>query len=109
MSCLRWERRNHYAVQDAVVAANVLTRPLKSGTVSEAHLAEVQRQRDWPTRVIQRMQSTMQDRLMVRALQSKGPTNVPWQFKLLLKIPFLRDIPSRLIAFGPRRVRLQEA
>src|SRR5215469_1267741 len=99
----------NYAVQDAVVAANVLAGPLKSGTVSEAHLAEVQRQRDWPTRVIQRMQSTMQDRLMVRALQSKGPTNVPWQFKLLLKIPFLRDIPSRLIAFGPRRVRLQEA
>ena len=99
----------NYAVQDAVVAANVLTGPLKSGTVSEAQLAEVQRQREWPTRVIQRMQSTIQDRLMVRALQSKGPTNVPWQFKLLFKIPILRDIPSRLIAFGPRRVRLQEA
>jgi 2-polyprenyl-6-methoxyphenol hydroxylase-like FAD-dependent oxidoreductase len=31
----------NYAVQDAVVAANVLAGPLKSGTVSEAHLAEV--------------------------------------------------------------------
>jgi 2-polyprenyl-6-methoxyphenol hydroxylase-like FAD-dependent oxidoreductase len=99
----------NYAVQDAVVAANVLTGPLKSGTLSEAQLAEVQRQREWPTRVIQRMQSTMQDRLMVRALQSKSPANVPWQFKLLFKIPILRDIPSRLIAFGPRRVRLEEA
>ena len=99
----------NYAVQDAVVAANVLTGPLKSGTLSEAQLAEVQRQREWPTRVIQRMQSTMQDRLMVRALQSKDPANVPWQFKLLFKIPILRDIPSRLIAFGPRRVRLQKA
>lgn len=99
----------NYAVQDAVVAANVLAGPLKSGTISEAHLAEVQRQREWPTRVIQRMQSTMQDRLMVRALQSTCPAKVPWQFKLLFKIPFLRDIPSRLIAFGPRRVRLQEA
>jgi len=99
----------NYAVQDAVVTANVLTGPLKSGTLSEAQLAEVQRQREWPTRVIQRMQSTMQDRLMVRALQSKTPSNVPWQFKLLFRIPILRDIPSRLIAFGPRRVRLQEA
>jgi 2-polyprenyl-6-methoxyphenol hydroxylase-like FAD-dependent oxidoreductase len=99
----------NYAVQDAVVAANVLTGPLKSGTLSEAQLAEVQRQREWPTRVIQSMQSTMQDRLMVRALQSKSPANVPWQFKLLFRIPILRDIPSRLIAFGPRRVRLQEA
>jgi 2-polyprenyl-6-methoxyphenol hydroxylase-like FAD-dependent oxidoreductase len=99
----------NYAVQDAVVAANVLAGPLKSGTISEAHLAEVQRQREWPTRVIQRMQSTMQDHLMFRALQSTRPANVPWQFKLLFKIPFLRDIPSRLIAFGARRVRLQEA
>lgn len=98
----------NYAVQDAVVAANILAGPLKSGTVSEAHLAEVQREREWPTRVVQRMQSIMQDRLMVRALQSTRPTTVPWQFKLLVKIPFLRDFPSRLIAFGPRRVRLQE-
>jgi 2-polyprenyl-6-methoxyphenol hydroxylase-like FAD-dependent oxidoreductase len=99
----------NYAVQDAVVAANVLAGPLKSGTVSETHLAEVQRQREWPTRVIQRMQSTMQDRLMVRALQSTRPASVPWQFKLFVKIPFVRDIPAKLIAFGPRRVRLQEA
>jgi len=55
------------------------------------------------------MQSVMQDRLMVRVLQSTRPANVPWQFKLLLKIPLLRDIPSRLIAFGPRRVRLRDA
>jgi 2-polyprenyl-6-methoxyphenol hydroxylase-like FAD-dependent oxidoreductase len=96
----------NYAVQDAVVAANVLADPLKAGTVSETHLAEIQRQREWPTRVIQRMQSMMQNNLMTRAFQSTRPSNVPWQLKLLLKIPFLRDIPSRLIAFGPRRVRL---
>jgi 2-polyprenyl-6-methoxyphenol hydroxylase-like FAD-dependent oxidoreductase len=98
----------NYAVQDAVVAANVLADPLKSGSVSDAHLAEIQRQREWPTRVVQGMQSIMQDRLMVRALQSTSPATVPWQFKLLVKIPFLRDIPSKLIAFGPRRVRLLE-
>ena len=98
----------NYAIQDAVVAANVLAGPLKSGAVTEAYLADVQRQREWPTRVIQRMQSTMQDRLMVRALQSTRPASVPWQFKLFFKIPFVRDIPARLIAFGPRRVRLHE-
>jgi 2-polyprenyl-6-methoxyphenol hydroxylase-like FAD-dependent oxidoreductase len=98
----------NYAVQDAVVAANILAGPLKSGAVSEAHLAEIQRQREWPTRVIQRMQSIMQNNLIVRVLQSTRPATVPWQLKLLLKIPILRDIPSRLIAFGPRRVRVQE-
>jgi 2-polyprenyl-6-methoxyphenol hydroxylase-like FAD-dependent oxidoreductase len=99
----------NYAVQDAVVAANVLIGPLKSGTISEVCLAEVQSQREWPTRVIQRMQSVMQNNLIIRVLQSTRPVTVPWQLKLLLKIPILRDIPSRLIAFGPRRVRLQEA
>jgi len=98
----------NYAVQDAVVAANVLTGPLKAGNVDETHLAEIQRQREWPTRVIQRMQAMMQDNLMVRAFESTRPSTVPWQLKLLLKIPFLRDIPSRLIAFGPRHVRLQD-
>jgi len=98
----------NYAVQDAVVAANVLAGPLKTGTASETHLAEIQRQREWPTRVIQRMQSMMQNNLMVRAFQATRPSKVPWQLKLLLKIPFLRDIPSKLIAFGPRRVRLQD-
>lgn len=98
----------NYAVQDAVVAANILAGPLKSGTVTEAHLAEIQRQREWPVRVIQRMQSAMQNNLIARVLQSSRPATVPWQLKLLLKIPFLRDIPSHLIAFGPRRVRLQE-
>jgi len=46
-----------YAVQDAVVAANVLTRPLIAGRVRVQDLAEVQRQREWPTRVIQAIQS----------------------------------------------------
>ena len=98
----------NYAVQDAVVAANILAGPLKSGAVSEVHLAKIQRQREWPTRVIQRMQSIMQSKLIVRVLQSTRPATVPWQLKLLVKIPILRDIPSRLIAFGPRRVLLQE-
>ena len=98
----------NYAVQDAVVAANILAGPLKSGTVTQAQLAEVQREREWPIRVIQRMQSALQDRLMVRALQSTRPATVPWQLKLFFKIPLVRDIPAKLIAFGPRRVRLQE-
>ena len=36
---------------------------------------------------------------MVRALQSTRPATVPWQFKLFFKLPFVRDIPAKLIAF----------
>jgi 2-polyprenyl-6-methoxyphenol hydroxylase-like FAD-dependent oxidoreductase len=98
----------NYAIQDAVVAANVLTKPLKPGEVTNAHLAEVQRQREWPTKTIQTFQSFLQDRLIATALLSQQLGNVPWQLRFLTKIPFLRDLPSRMIGFGPKRVRLEE-
>ena len=99
----------NYAIQDAVVAANVLSGPLKAGRVSEKDLQEVQRQREWPTRVIQSLQSFLQQKVIASVLQSKQVGNVPWQLRLLSRIPVIRDLPPRMIAFGPRRVRLNEA
>jgi len=86
----------------------VLTARLKSGGVSDADLAEVQRQREWPTRVIQRFQAFMQTKIIAGALQLRQATNIPWQLRLLSKIPVIRDLAPRMIAFGPRRVRLQK-
>jgi 2-polyprenyl-6-methoxyphenol hydroxylase-like FAD-dependent oxidoreductase len=98
----------NYAIQDAVVAANLLAGPLKAGRVAESDLAEVQRQREWPTRVIQTLQSLFQKNLVASVLASQQPARVPWQLRVLVRIPVLRDLPARLIAFGPRRVRLLE-
>ena len=98
----------NYAIQDAVVAANVLSGPLKAGKVSDEDLAEVQRQREWPTRTIQAVQSFLQQRLIAGVLQSQQVSNVPWQLRLLTRVPIVRDLPPRMIAFGPRRVRLNE-
>jgi 2-polyprenyl-6-methoxyphenol hydroxylase-like FAD-dependent oxidoreductase len=98
----------NYAIQDAVVATNVLTKPLLAGRVTEADLAEVQGQREWPTRAIQVMQSFMQKRLVANALLAQQAVNVPWQLRLFSRIPILRDLPARMIAFGARRVRLTE-
>lgn len=98
----------NYAVQDAVVATNVLARRLESGRVRVEDLAEVQRQREWPTRVIQAVQSTMQKRMIASALQAQGTLRIPWMVRLFFRIPILRDLPARLLAFGVRRVRLVE-
>jgi 2-polyprenyl-6-methoxyphenol hydroxylase-like FAD-dependent oxidoreductase len=98
----------NYAVQDAVVAANVLSFPLLNREVHEMDLAEVQRQREWPTRVMQRIQSTMQTRMIASALQTQGKLEVPWIVRTFFKIPILRDIPARVLAFGVKRVRLEE-
>jgi 2-polyprenyl-6-methoxyphenol hydroxylase-like FAD-dependent oxidoreductase len=98
----------NYAIQDAVVAANVLSGPLKAGKVSDEDLREVQRQREWPTRTIQAFQSFLQQSLIAGVLQSRQVSNIPWQLRLLTRIPIVRDLPPRMIAFGPRRVRLNE-
>src|SRR5215468_9719049 len=96
----------NYAVQDAVVAANLLAAPLQSGSVSDAQLAEVQRQREFPVRLIQKMQGFMQKRLIAGALESQQRARIPWQMKVFVKIPILRDVPVRLMMLGFRRVRI---
>jgi 2-polyprenyl-6-methoxyphenol hydroxylase-like FAD-dependent oxidoreductase len=52
----------NYAIQDATVAANLLASPLSSGTVQVRDLARVQSRREWPTRLIQAVQSAVQKR-----------------------------------------------
>ena len=43
----------NYAVQDAVVAANLLTKPLLRGRVTTDQLRAIQPKREWPVRIIQ--------------------------------------------------------
>ncbi len=73
----------NYAIQDAVVAANVLSHALKSGRLHPGHLAMVQRQRELPTRVIQAFQALMQKRLVARALDPDQPFTPP----VFLRLP----------------------
>jgi len=99
------------AVQDAVATANILWKPLKEGTVSEHDLAAVQKRREFPMRVIQRLQVLAQDRVVRPVLQSEGPISPPWALRMLSKSPWLQTLPARLIGFGPRpeHVRAPEA
>lgn len=97
----------NYAIQDAVVAANVLARPLLAGHIELADLQEVQRQRAWPTRIIQALQSFAQKRIIAAVLRSQEPISVPWYVRLFTRIPLLRDLPPRLVAFGVRRVHVR--
>ena len=84
----------------------MLAGPLQSGKVRESDLAKVQRQREWPTRVVQSMQTFMQERLIAPALLSQKVGDVPRALRLLVRTPILAALPPRLIAFGARRVRL---
>jgi 2-polyprenyl-6-methoxyphenol hydroxylase-like FAD-dependent oxidoreductase len=97
----------NYAIQDAVVAANLLAKPLLEGRLKEQQLAEVQRRREFPTRFIQRFQAMMQKRVLAPALTSTQTTlQVPTLFRWFVRVPILRDLPPRLIGFGAQRVRV---
>jgi 2-polyprenyl-6-methoxyphenol hydroxylase-like FAD-dependent oxidoreductase len=90
----------NYAIQDAVVAANVLSGKLKYGIVSQKDLAEVQRQRELPTKFIQRLQSFAQQAVLAPALKGKQPFTIPRWVRVLLSIPFVRTIPARIVGYG---------
>jgi 2-polyprenyl-6-methoxyphenol hydroxylase-like FAD-dependent oxidoreductase len=98
----------NYAIQDAVVAANVLTEPLKAGQVTTDVLAEVQKQREFPTKVIQWLQAQGQKRVIATALRSNQPLRVSWFVRLLLRLPFIGNLPARLIAHGVKTVHINQ-
>ncbi|MEM7079269.1 MAG: FAD-dependent oxidoreductase [Pseudomonadota bacterium] len=96
------------AIADAVATANVLIPPLQSGGVDVEHLRAVQQRRMWPTRLVQRVQNLIQTRLVGQALAG-GPFKLPWLARVILKIPGLRSIPARFLAFGARPERVARA
>ncbi|MFL5653177.1 MAG: FAD-dependent oxidoreductase [Ktedonobacteraceae bacterium] len=98
----------NYAIQDAVVAANVLSEPLKAGKIRLRDLAEVQRQRAWPTRIIQAFQNFIQRRVVANVVNSDKSLKVSPLLRFLLKMPLVGTLPARLIAFGPWPVHVKE-
>ncbi len=99
------------AVQDAVAAANILAEPLRAGAVTLDHLSRVQARRQWPTRVTQAFQRTIQSRVIGPVLAGTMQPKPPLALKLLDWFPALRGIPARFIGIGvrPEHVRTKEA
>ena len=95
------------AVQDAVAAANILAAPLRDKQLRSAHLAAVQQRREWPTRVTQRLQLTMQNNIIAPVLTEKGAVRPPLALRLITCIPGLNRIPARLIGLGVRPEHVQ--
>jgi 2-polyprenyl-6-methoxyphenol hydroxylase-like FAD-dependent oxidoreductase len=90
------------AIQDAVAAANIIAEPLRDGRLETAHLEAVQRRREFPTRVTQRMQIVMQNRVVTRALDDAEVFTPPLLIRLMARFPLLRRIPARLFGMGVR-------
>jgi 2-polyprenyl-6-methoxyphenol hydroxylase-like FAD-dependent oxidoreductase len=91
------------AIQDAVAAANILALRLQAGQVASADLRAVQRRRELPTRITQRVQVFIQDRVIRRVLAADKRPALPWPLRLLRSWPLLRRIPARFVGLGFRR------
>jgi 2-polyprenyl-6-methoxyphenol hydroxylase-like FAD-dependent oxidoreductase len=90
------------AVQDAVAAANVIAEPLLDGALRDEHLQRIQRRRQWPAAVTQRLQLLVQNRVIAEALKGQSEVTPPLAFRLIDRLPLLRRIPARLIGLGVR-------
>ena len=88
------------ALQDAVATANLLAAKLRAGRVSLADLEQVQARREWPVRVIQRLQVFVHRRISGRT--SGSADSLPFIGRIFRWFPFLRRIPARFIGLGPR-------
>jgi 2-polyprenyl-6-methoxyphenol hydroxylase-like FAD-dependent oxidoreductase len=90
------------AIQDAVAASNLLAAPLRDGRLTTEDLCRVQQRREWPTRMTQRVQLMIQNRVIRPALSGSDRFSPPFAIRLLALVPFLRRIPARMIGLGFR-------
>lgn len=90
------------AIQDAVAAANLLAVPLREDRLKTDDLRQIQQRREWPTRMTQRVQLIIQNRVIRRVLTDTDKFSPPLAIRLLALLPFLRRVPARMIGLGFR-------
>jgi 2-polyprenyl-6-methoxyphenol hydroxylase-like FAD-dependent oxidoreductase len=88
------------AIQDAVAAANILAGPFREGTLHTRHLAKIQRRREFPARMTQRVQAVIRR-------QIGSSRRLPWLVRLLEATTLPRRLRTRFISVGirPEHVR----
>jgi hypothetical protein len=77
------------------------------GPLSDRLLAQVQKRREWPTKVIQAIQVVIQKNVISRVLGGTGKAVPPWFVRLFIYFPVLRRLPARLMGLGVRRERVR--
>jgi len=90
------------AIQDAVATANLLAESLREGAPTPDQLRAVQRRRSFPTRVTQRLQILIQNRVISPLLAADVSAPPPLGFRLMARFPILTRFPARLVGIGVR-------
>ncbi len=95
------------AIQDAVAAANVLAGPLLGGQDTDPLLRRVQQRRELRTRLTQRLQAIAHIGLKY-VFEARGPLEVPWPVRLVLRSHVLLPILLRVVGIGKLPERVSE-
>jgi 2-polyprenyl-6-methoxyphenol hydroxylase-like FAD-dependent oxidoreductase len=96
------------AIQDAIAAANILAAALREGRLTDNHLRQVQARREFPTRLTQRFQLLIQNRVIKRTLERRalengaGKLTPPLLLRLIGRFPAIRRLNARLVGIGFR-------
>lgn len=95
------------AIRDAVVTANSVLEPLSRNALKESDLARVQRKVAWEVTMIQGFQAFIQNSTNKDANKTDDTIiGFPKAIRdTFLSVPFIRDLPVRLLAFGLVPVR----
>lgn len=94
------------AIQDAIAAANVLSRPLREGRYNDEHLRRVQKRRAFPTKATQKMQLMMRRRRDPSG-DAKPKAGPPAFMRFIGRSRLLPHVTGRLIGLGfrPEHIR----
>jgi 2-polyprenyl-6-methoxyphenol hydroxylase-like FAD-dependent oxidoreductase len=95
----------NYAIADAVAAANSLAVPLRNGRVTADDLRAVQRRRQTPTRIAQRLQGA-QTANLARMSKTDPPL---WMLRLLSRSAPVKRLLGRVMGLGFRREHIRTA
>jgi 2-polyprenyl-6-methoxyphenol hydroxylase-like FAD-dependent oxidoreductase len=95
------------AIQDAVATANALAEPLRRGPVEPELLESVERRREFPTKLTQWLQVTIQNRVLAPVLAGRMGSAPPLIVRIIGTVPLLRQIPAYVVGIGfrPEHVR----
>ena len=95
----------NYAIADAVAAANTLAGPLQNGAVTDKDLRAVQKRREAPTKLAQRLQGA-QTANLARMSKSAPPM---WIVRLLSRSAPTKRLLGRIMGLGFRREHIHTA
>jgi 2-polyprenyl-6-methoxyphenol hydroxylase-like FAD-dependent oxidoreductase len=102
------------AIQDAVAASNILVPALRrtKGDIGIEPLRRVQKRREFPTRMTQKLQIAAHNNVVHPLLRNELDfSRIPLPLRLFRAFPVLRRIPARIIGLGfrPEHIKTQAA